>query len=208
MGCFIFVIVLIAIAGGTTAYFAYQDYQNISASNNYNYSQLQSTRQELENTRQELDTKSNQINQLDSSKTYLENEKRNLLYDKSSLKSDLSTIKDYYQNALNSHQILYPGKDLFWNGELSSNNTTMWTVPILIDQDSYFDISLYDLTEGSDADFEIYYQNGNTVSSSRQTQTGSDSLYNFYLGKGSYQIKVWLSGSNTTTYTLKVYRRN
>ena len=197
---------LMGTSSGIIGYFGYKEITRLEQKNSSLASELQSSRQDLESKNKRIDELESSKDNLSRRLSNLRSQHRDLEKSKQGIENDLSKVKDYYQRYLNKHKIIYQGHSLTWNGELSSSNKTMWTNRIILDKGSYLDISLSNLTK--DADFEIVNSSGNSVTNSRQTKVGEDSLSNFYLSKGSYQIKVWLVGSDSTTYRLNVYRRN
>ena len=179
----------------TGGYWAFDNINKMTQSNRSLYSELQTIRQNLESDKQQLeqDTKS-----LKTEKTSLENEINKFQSEQDSLKNTVQ----------NNHRllILNKGRTWYFTGQLSLADRTFITSPIIIAKDSYINITLSNLTQGGDADFELFSYNGSAVKDSRQTKVGEDSINNFYVNAGSYYVKVWLSGNQSTSYRLKFYR--
>lgn len=187
-----FLIITILGTGGG-GYWGYTKYQELAKSNQSLSFNLQSNRQNL----------TSQIEILNSQLSSLES-------DKISLKNKINSLQIDYYNILSSNHRLYILREesyLSWNDSVSPSNKSNNTSTFVIEKDSYVDISLYNLSEGGDADFELFDYNGNAIPNSKQTARGDDSLNNFYLKASSYYIKVWLYSDKYTSYTLKIYRR-
>ncbi|WP_041763343.1 hypothetical protein [[Leptolyngbya] sp. PCC 7376] len=194
-----------SVCGG--GYWGYTKYQELKFSSQSLAANLRSTRQSLNSRIEELESDKSlllsQIKELESDKSFLEERKE-------SLKNKVDTIDDNYVDILkNNHNlnVIREGWNTSWENSLSPNDSSDALSTFIIPEDSYLDITLYNLAEGADADFELYHHRGEKVENSRQETEGGDELDNFFVESGSYYVKVWLYGNKSTSFTLKVSRR-